>query len=199
MLNSPAKQRLNQILILIFLVLVVIGFTVPAFLYSGEEETTTVEPRVCRSDSDCYLFCNDKPVMVLCSQNLCQQNVCVDNRFTFNESPRTISLEININNTNIDLSNTTLPGNLFVRVKSSSNSPPELELYNQYLSLNQILEKFQAKLERQCLTIFSQAAPQPVSQPVSQSFCNLKLFVNGKQDYAYGNYVPQNNDEIKII
>lgn len=196
------NQRLNQILMIIFLLLIVIGFTVPAFLYN-DEETVQAQPRVCQSDSDCYLLCNEKPVMILCSQNLCQQNACEEKnnyekeRFAFNTTPHLINLELDLNKTKIELTNLTLPGNLFVRPKNGLLEG-KLELYNQYLSLNQILEKFQTKLEGQCLKISSPQSPQQYcSNPLENK--TLKVFVNGEQNYAYGNYIPEEGDKIEIV
>lgn len=181
-------------MMIIFLVLVVIGFTVPAFLYQTEDETMAAEPRVCQTDSDCYLFCDEKPVLVLCSQNLCQQNSCTEKSyFAFNDTPRLIQLELEINRTKIDLVNLSNPNHFFVRLNQG-----QLELHNLHLSLNQILEKFSSSLNGQCLTVASRQYC-PSSPTANQKYnYSLQIMVNGVQNYAYGNYIPEEGDKIKI-
>ena len=72
-MGKKDKKLFSKILLILFLLMIVLGFTLPGFL-EFDEETQYIEPRICQNDADCYLMCEDIPVEVLCSQNLCQKN-----------------------------------------------------------------------------------------------------------------------------
>ncbi len=82
---------------LAFLVMLVIGFTVPLFQLDNQNpaSTNTAEPRLCQSDADCYLLCEQQPVAVLCSENLCIRNGCEEySLYPYSENPITFQLKV---------------------------------------------------------------------------------------------------------
>ena len=77
MAKRKKSQRVYKIGMLVLLALIVLGFTIPGFIDpTGEDQQVNVEPRLCQSDADCYLLCDDVPEQVLCSQNMCVRNSC---------------------------------------------------------------------------------------------------------------------------
>ncbi|MBI4979926.1 hypothetical protein HZC30_00035 [Candidatus Woesearchaeota archaeon] len=184
--SQEQKILAKKIVIIAFLVMLVIGFTVPAFLDWGNGgQTPTTQQRNCQVDSDCYLMCEDIPVSVLCYQNLCWQNSCEEFAlYPYNQTPVSFSLEVEINKAQVNLANLSNPMDFFVKLDGN-----KVSMYSQ-LALRQVLEKFKAKLEGGCLI-------------TNQSYCNgkdgnLSMNVNGEEAYSYGDYVPQEKDVIKI-
>ena len=160
----------KQIGMIIFLVLLVIGFAVPGFLNSDETNLPS-EIRYCQADADCYLMCDDLPLAVLCSQNLCQKNSCPEQAYyTLNQTSINFKLEVSLNNQTLDLSQRSNPNNFFVKAQKQN-----LQVFSSGLSLKYILEKFN----------------------LSQN--NFILYANGNQSYAYENYVPEEGDNLKIV
>lgn len=167
--------------------MLVIGFTVPAFMDFGNNgQAPTVQQRTCQSDSECYLMCDDVPISVLCYQNLCWQNSCEEFAlYPFNQTPVSFSLEIKINKDKIDFASLSNPQDHFVKADGG-----KVSMYSQ-LALRQILEKFNVKLEGGCLI-------------TNQSYCNgkngnLSMTVNNEDAYSYGDYVPQEKDVVKVM
>ncbi len=186
--SEERKMLIKKVVIIAFLVMLVIGFTVPAFLDLGNNNGSVpaVQQRACQADADCYLICNDIPLSVLCYQNLCWQNSCEEfASYPFNQTPVSFSLEVGVNGKSVDFTNGSNPQDFFV--KFSGN---KVSMYSQ-LELRQILEKFNVKLEGGCLI-------------TNQSYCNgkggnLSMMVNNEEAYSYGDYVPQENDVIKVL
>jgi len=103
----PSK-KFSKVVMIIFLGLIVIGFTVPGILYLNPTQASpgSAEPRICQTDSDCYLMCNEQPVNVLCTQNLCQQNSCTETSpYPYSTQPVRFQLAIVLNDTPISLVN----------------------------------------------------------------------------------------------
>ncbi|MFH0701862.1 MAG: hypothetical protein V2A62_05515 [Candidatus Woesearchaeota archaeon] len=178
---------IRKIVIIVFLVMLIIGFTVPSLLDMGGEQNKINEPRICKNDAECYLLCEDKPVAVLCSQNLCVQNGCEESSlYAYNTTPVTFSLAINIKGEEQDLINRTNSQDMFVKFNSQ-----QVQMYSSGMSLKQVLEKANILLNSQCLTL-------------NQTYCTttekeLKLLVNKNVTYTYENYVPQEGDKIELI
>lgn len=174
---------------LLFLAMIVIGFTIPGIIQFGDEDQQFVEPRICQADADCYLMCNDFPTKVLCSQNLCQQNSCNEKTyFDFNETPKNIRLTVEISGQKLDLENRSNSADLFVKIDAQGN----LRVFSRNMPLSAILEKFRLKLDAQCLNTGDDQYCQNEGK-------KLELFVNDKQSYAYGSYLPEEGDLIKIV
>ncbi len=182
------EKKTGKWVVIVFLVMLVIGFTVPGFLNFGDEGQQYIAPRICQTDADCYLMCDDKPVEVLCSQNLCQQNGCSEKTYlSFNETPKNIQLTVEINGQRLDLVNRSISANLFVKIDGDN-----LQAFSQSLSLNKILEKFKLNLDAQCLNTVDNQYCQKADK-------KLEVFVNNKPSFAFGNYLPENGNQIKIV
>ncbi len=186
-MKAQRKQFIIKVLMIIFLVLVVIGFTVPIFLNNiGPAQNTPVEPRVCQTDTDCALTCDSQPVAILCSQNLCQQNVCNQNSYySFTQTPITFTLRATIETKPIDFAARANTKNFFVTFDKET-----VKVYAQGLTLTQIFEKINLKINSQCLTI-------------DQAYCTKEghkasLIINNKESYAF-DYSPQAGDVIELV
>jgi len=185
---KPKKQWIGKTVLLLVLIMTVIGFTLPSVLDNNSQSQVKAEPRVCQNDAECYLTCDDKPVMVLCSQNLCQQNSCKEaNYYEFNQNPITFTLAAEIEGKRIDLTNQSSTKDLFVKLENE-----KVAVFTSGLNMNQVLEKVKAKLTTECLIINGANYCRSESK-------ELKFMVNGNQLFAYGNYVPQDEDKIEII
>ena len=180
-------QLLSKIGIIVFLALIVLGFTVPGFLNQNPETnpTTRTEPRLCQTDADCYLICQSQPLRVLCSQNLCQQNSCEEGPlFKYEESSRKLTLDVSLYGERINL--TAPAGNFF-----ATFSENEVQAFALGMTLQQILEKTLVSFNNQCLNINGQSYCRNESD-------ELQLLVNGNRSFSYENYVPQDGDKIKV-
>ena len=163
----------------IFLILLVLGFVVPSILNHTSEEPA-VEPRICNTDADCYLVCDDQPINVLCVQNLCATNTCEErNNYEYNQIPLSFTLNIK----NVTLEDRGNDANLFV--KFSGNF---VQSFNPKLSLYLILEKANIILDTQCLTF-------DLKQYCSS---DLMMKINGNVSTVYGNYIPSEGDLIEL-
>lgn len=185
MLNK--EKRFTKVIMLIFLVLVVIGFSVPLFNLGGDQTqpTENTEPRLCQQDADCYLMCDDKPVEVLCLQNLCQQNSCLEfNPFPYQLEPITFSLELMIDGASTLEQNN--PKDLFVQFVAE-----EVHIFSSRLPLAAVLEKSGIQFVDQCLGING-------TQYCTTTQNRLELWVNGEQSFSYGSYIPRQDDRIEL-
>ncbi len=184
------KEKLwAKIGLLIFLGLIILGFTIPGFINTIDTNTQkAVEPRLCQTDSECYLTCNDKPLPTLCTKNLCAQNSCSEpTYYSLKDTPITFSLTIELNNKKIDLTNQSKSENFFVKYNIN-----QIQLFSSGLNLNQVLEKFNAQLNNQCLSINN-------INYCSNSKEKLIILANGNETYAGGSFVPLEGDKIKIV
>lgn len=182
------EKRWVKVVTLIFLGMMVVGFSVPSFFNSNDNISSGIiaEPRLCSTDADCYLLCDGLPTEVICSQNLCQQNTCEENaNYKYNPDPLSFSLQIG----NISLNERSNPQDLFIKFLGDNiKSPSLVELHSSGLSLKSVLEKVDLYLNNQCLTVGE------------ERFCkDVKLLVNGEQSFLLENYVPQEGDEIEVV
>jgi len=187
-MSKSKKMDGKQIGMLIFLILVVVGFTAPIFINNLEPTTTiSAEPRPCITDTDCSLICTDEPVAILCSNNLCAQNTCNErNYYPYNQTFTSFTLNIKLNNTLINPILLANKQDFFIIFEKN-----QVKTFSPLINLAQILEKINTKLDSQCLTINNTA----------HCIINnhkLQLNINNKQSYQF-DYIPQNNDQIEII
>ncbi|MBI2124938.1 hypothetical protein HYV87_05520 [Candidatus Woesearchaeota archaeon] len=178
---TKTEKLFSKVMIVIFLVLLVLGFVVPGVVnYSADDDTTAVEPRLCSSDADCYLLCDNQPVSVLCSQNLCLQNSCDEQSYySYDAEPITFTLRIQ----NVSLQERSNGQDLFVKFKGQM-----VEIHTSRLILYQVLEKVDITLDNQCLFLDG------------KQYCEekLRMAVNGENSTQYGSYMPQEEDTIVI-
>lgn len=177
---AKIKKLFSKVVLVIFLVMVVLGFVIPSVLNNSSSDSTAAEPRICNTDSDCYLFCEDLPVNVLCMQNLCAVNSCDEKvYFDYNQNPLSFTLNIQ----NVTLEERDSDSNIFVKFNGN-----QVQSHNPKLPLYYILEKARIILDTQCLT-FDQ-----------KQYCSsdLQMSVNNTNSTAFGNYVPQEGDVIEI-
>ena len=193
------EKLFSKIIMIVFLVLIVLGFTIPGFINNPNPGAaqSKVEPRLCKSDADCYLTCDNQPWRVLCLQNLCQQNECGESYFEYaSEQLITFQLEIIINAINAANNLTAGKISLIERahfqdffVKFSEDD--QVKIYSPRLSLNVVLSKAGMVLAGNCLKI----GPASYCQDEANS---LTILVNGKEIASPEIYIPNEGDEIKI-
>ena len=186
---AQKESRWKKPLMIAFLIMVVLGFSVPLFQLGGnvDQSAQQVQPRLCQSDADCYLTCENTPVTVLCLQNLCIQNACTEfNLFSYVQQQQEIALNVIINDAPLVLQNRN-DQDQFVRFNDGL-----VKLYAQGLPLFAIMEKAGITLTQQCLTVQG-------TQYCTGVDSKLEIMVNGQNTYLFGQYVPKNGDEIRIV
>ena len=182
------NESLRKAGMLVFLIMIVIGFSVPLLLSPIDQSTpTVVEPRVCQHDADCYITCGSDAISTLCYQNLCVQNSCDElSPFPYQNEPQSIILTVVINKQKIPLAAQASTSNIFIQFEGDT-----VKLFSDRLSLAQILEKVGLTTRYPCL----------ISS--GTSYCvddnhKLQFWVNGLESYQYESYLPKADDIIKI-
>jgi hypothetical protein len=182
------KKRFSQVIMIVFLALIVIGFTIPGFLNSPDNTPIDyTEPRLCQVDSDCYLICDDSPVAVLCTGNLCQQNRCDEfSYFEYKNEPISFSLEVVLDTDKVKLADRINEKEIFVKYDEKVN------LFARGLTMNHVLEKFNMAINAECLTV-----ADLVSCNNEESF--FSFIVNRNESFQYGDYIPKDGDDISLF
>jgi len=176
---KKTEKIFSKVIIVIFLVMLVLGFVVPGIL-NNSSSSAVIEPKMCNSDADCYLFCDDQPVDVLCLQNLCLVNSCKEKSYyEYNQNSILFTLHIE----NVTLEERSSEKDIFVKYKEN-----EVRVFTSKLPLYYILEKAAIILDTQCLTFDK------------KQYCgsDLQMRVNGNESTALGNYIPQEGDIVEI-
>jgi hypothetical protein len=179
---AKSNKLFSKVVMYVFLVLIVLGFTVPGFLNSGDTGSYNApEPRLCRSDADCYLLC-DQPRQVLCSMNLCVQNSCEESvYFPYNEEGFPIELNVIIEGSPVNL--TWKDEDIFVSYDS------HLQVHSN-LPLQQILEKAGVIYGNSCVLV--------AGNQYCEGLGSLRLYVNSEESFLYERYVPKSGDRIEL-
>ncbi len=187
-MKQKNKDTIRKTVLIVFLAMVVLGFTVPGFLFSNQDTSTPiVEPRLCQSDADCYLTCDDLPTKVLCAENLCQQNACDEYaQFPFTEPALTFDLTLSVNGSKIPLASRLNPSNYFTKMDGD-----KISLSTPYLPLKNILERHLVGMNEECLLVDSITY-------CSNGETNLTILVNGEVENSKQFYAPQEGDKIEI-
>jgi hypothetical protein len=186
---AKREKLFSKIVVIVFLVLIVLGFTVPGFIGQDNQIYENLEPRLCQNDADCYLLCDDNPTAVLCSQNLCQQNSCEEfPYYPFQSEPITFTLAIKVDGVTQNLENRKDTKDLFVFLKDENT----FKVFTSGLSLAHILSKFKTAFDLECLYLGE------------ERYCNdgekvVQLRVNGNKSFEYQNYAPLESDVIEIL
>ncbi len=189
---SKKDDFLRKMGVITFLILLVLGFTVPGIVSIFQEDTTKTtplaEPRLCQTDAECFLTCDGKPINVLCLNNICQQNECnTFSLFSFKEEPLHFSLKVSVDATPIILENRTQSSNFFVQFAKD-----EVNVFTRGLYLLNILEKVRIGLDGNCLYMddFSYC---------SSTVKKVKVNINGNVTSSYLDYIPKEGDMIEIV
>ena len=173
-MKKKKEKLFGKIVLYVILFMVVIGFTLPSFMDDEPQQQT----RICKSDTDCYMEC-EEPQPGLCYLNICQQNSCGEG--IYQQTPKQVELEINVNGEKLDLRSYFVPGNFFATFDQDS-----FQVYAD-LNLNHVLDKLQMSVNSECISIRQQLT------------CgDLEMTVNGEVNYAYGDYVFTDEDKIVI-
>lgn len=176
---KKVENLFSKVMIILFLIMLVLGFVVPSII-NNSSNSAAIEPRICNTDADCYLFCEDQPVNVLCLQNLCLVNSCEEKSYyEYNQNP--ISFTVSIEN--VTLEERSNEKDVFVKF-----SGDKVQSFTYKLPLYYILEKANILLDTQCLTFDN------------RQYCSsdLQMRVNGNESTAFGNYIPQEGDMVEI-
>ena len=185
---QPSRWR--KIGMLLFLAMIVLGFTVPLFNLGGTspgQQQQPAEPRLCQNDADCYLTCADRPLEVLCSQNLCQQNSCGEvAQYPYSTTPLTFQLHVNVNESITPLSARSNPKDLFVKFIDNA-----VQVFSLEFPLHLILQKAAIQFTPQCLILDSHTYCEDEKN-------SLLLTVNGQESYLFGDYTPKAGDVVEI-
>ncbi len=192
-MRKKDNKLFSKIVMIFFLVMIILGFTIPGFLHSPLQGESThnqnqAEPKLCQTDADCTLSCGDSNVPVLCTQNLCMQNSCEEGSyFTYREEPASFTLNIIVNQEPLNYELYGNTQNSFITAQQN-----QINLHTRGLYLQQILEKFQMGFTEQCFVT-------PLQNYCGQQGEELTFTVNGEESTEFANYVPQENDVIEII
>lgn len=199
--SSKRSGRLRQIAVLIFLFLVVLGFTVPIILYSPDDplakkNSATIEPRSCLSDTDCSLTCDDTVQQVICLTNVCMQNSCDEYpTYPYVAAPLEFSLSISINETKQNLSTFVNSADSFVAVSSDTVS-----VFTNGLTLPDIASKVGFYLYNGCLySMTGVFCPSAGTGNSSVGTTTLTVLINGNASMSAEKYVPGFGDSIEIV
>lgn len=183
------KKLFSKIVMIVFMLLIVVGFTVPLFNLGGNtNENGYVEPRLCQSDPDCYLTCDDLPVKVMCSQNLCVQNACDEyNLYPYQEESLTFMLKVEVEGEKIYLADRGNSLDFFTRFEEE-----EVQIFTSDLPLGDLFSRIGISLNTECLVVGSKAYCQDDEK-------ELSLSVNGEDNYQFNNFVPQEGDVVEVV
>tara|TARA_Y100000310_G_scaffold153901_1_gene153443 strand:+ start:10887 stop:11465 length:579 start_codon:yes stop_codon:yes gene_type:complete len=179
------SKLLSKIVMLLFLVMIVLGFTVPGFIDGETDPYAYAEPRVCVNDADCYLTCEGTPQPVLCSQNLCIRNSCSEgNYYPLNTNPLSFTLSLEIENEIKSLSANVQ--NLFITFDAN-----KVNIFSNGLNLNQVLDKAGIAMNSQCVRV-------DAINYCTNAENKLQMFINSEESYQFIGYIPKEGDTITI-
>jgi hypothetical protein len=131
-------------------------------------------------------MCDEKPVAVLCGQNLCQQNACTQQSYyPFADKPLIFTLKVMVGNQTVNLTSRVNKNNFFVMFEKES-----VKVYTNGLTIGQILEKVNMKINTQCVVI-------------DESYCAKEekkwvMRVNGEESSLF-EYTPQEGDKMELV
>ena len=168
-----------------FLVMIVLGFTVPGFIQNNNSVAEYVEPRLCQTDSDCYLTCFGEPQAVLCLQNLCLRNSCTEiEYYPLQQQLLTFTLEVNIEGAQQQLTGNSQ--DIFITLADN-----QVSLFSPGLNLNHILDKVSMAMNTQCIQVSG-------TNYCSDGEKRLTLTINGADSQQFTGYIPKQNDVVEI-
>lgn len=190
---AKIEKLFSKIVMIIFLIMIVLGFTIPGFINSADSTPVKnqIEPRLCQTDADCYLTCDNRPVPVICLENLCQQNECGYSYFNYDsEKPIYLKLKIlvdSLSRNKVNLLEKADSKNFFIKFLADDS----VIIYSNRLSLSMILSKIGMALTDNCLKI-------DTIDYCEDEQHSLKIVVNGQEITDAEIYIPPEGDEILI-
>ena len=190
------QEKTKQILVLLLLVSIVVGFVVPGIVLNGsngsqeEFKEPIKEEKLCQSEQDCWLVCGEKPKAVPCVKNLCESTKC-EEFSAFGEAGEVqnqAKLKVVIDGKERELPVNTAQKSSFV----SFGEKGAITTYAKNVYLGYAFEMLGRQFNKDCLMTEKK-----------ESFCmgkgkELKLFVNGVQNYFFDGHVVENGEEIVI-
>ncbi len=190
------QEKTKQILVLILVISIVVGFVVPGIVLNsgnGQQEVfkePVKEEKLCQSEQDCWLVCEGKPKAAPCVKNLCEITKC-EEASVFGEAGEVANkakLKVMINGKEKELPINTAQKSSFV----SFSEKGTVATYAKNTHLGYVFEMLGMQFNKDCLMT-----------ETKESFCTgdgkeLKLFVNGVQNYFYDGHVVENGEEILI-
>lgn len=184
---AKTEKLFSKIIMILFLIMIVVGFTIPGFIQNTDNTAAPVDQRLCTTDADCYLLCNDVPEAVLCYKNLCSKNTCEEyNYYPLTINPLTFSLTVIVDGKSINLTERSSSQDLFVNFIDD-----HIIIFSPGLSLNNVLDKAGIILEG-CLIIDKMSY-------CSDDHSTLEMVVNSEKSLQYGSYLPKEGDMITVI
>lgn len=187
------QERTKQILVLILVVSIVVGFVVPGMVLNGSDDefkTPVKEEKLCQSEQDCWLVCGEKPKAVPCVKNLCEITKCeeVSVLGEVGEVQNTAKLKVVINDKERELPINTTKKSSFVSFEEKG----VIITHAKNVHLGYVFEMLGMQFNKDCLVT-----------ETKESFCNdgskeLRLLINGTQNYYYEGHVVENGEEILI-
>lgn len=187
------QEKTKQILVLMLLVSIVIGFVVPGIVLRGSDEefkTPVKEEKLCQSEQDCWLVCEGKPKAAPCVKNLCEITKCEEASVLgeAGEVTNTAKLKVMINDQERELPVNNTRKSSFV----SFGEKGAVITRAKNVHLGYVFEMLGMQFNKNCLVT-----------ETKESFCSgggkeLKLFVKGIQNYFFDGHVVENGEEILI-
>ncbi len=190
------QEKTKQILVLILVVSIVIGFVVPGIVLNGgngqqeEFKEPVKEEKLCQSEQDCWLVCEGKPKAVPCVKNLCEITKCEEASVfgDIGEVQNKAILKVMINGKEKELPINTTQKSSFV----SFGEKGTVATHAKNVHLSYVFEMLGMLFTKDCLVT-----------ETKESFCTgdgkeLKLFVNGIQNYFFDGHVVEKGEEILV-
>lgn len=185
----------QKVAVIVFLVFLVLGFTVPGIFFVVQDEEPLPSPSqpqlvLCRSDADCTLTCAEQAVPVLCYRNTCQQARCDDVSpvGSYGSAEHTVTLRLEVGNQTIAV------GDRFRETSNQSyvtlGDDGGFITHASALTLAHLLDKLQMGLNTDCLFLDGKAYCRDKGE--------LTLLINGQANAPYADYVVQDGDDLLI-
>lgn len=146
--------KVKQYGMVFLLIAITLGFLVPGFL-QGDGSEAIVNPadiKICYSDTDCYLTCDDGLKSVMCYRNICEIDSCEYAPLNeFNPIGEEFTLSITVLGEEINLPEyfaTFGQGTFFMSMTDEA-----MQLFTPRLPLGYIFEKVGIVLQDSCISI----------------------------------------------
>ncbi len=185
-------EKVKKYGVLTLLILITLGFLIPGFIQPQEEPVNPSDVKVCSSDNDCYLTCDNKLTSVLCFRNICEIDSCESApQYEFSEVPEDISIAITLEGEELNLNDRFTQfgvGTFFVNFRQDG-----AELYTTRVPLGYILENVGIRIQNSCLIIDAQSYCE---DELTQN--TLRTKVNGQERFLSEDLLISRGDALTI-